>query len=158
MYLNASTRTRWILTAIAFGVFLLLVSVSVADAGGKVTVCHVPPGNPANAHTISIAEEAWNAGHSPHQSHVLDFIGKCPAVPTPPPTQVPPTATPWNEPTRPVPEPTVVPTYTGSEVCYAPAAEVCDSCANLERIANELARISDALEYGNSLKEANNDE
>lgn len=25
------------------------------DAGEKVTICHVPPGNPANAHTITIS-------------------------------------------------------------------------------------------------------
>ena len=40
--------------------------------GKKVTVCHVPPDNPANAHEISISENAWPA----HQSHG-DKLGAC---------------------------------------------------------------------------------
>ena len=35
---------------------------------GKVTICHVPPGNPDNAHTISVSPHAANAhlGHGDH--------------------------------------------------------------------------------------------
>ena len=31
----------------------------------KITICHVPPGNPENAHMITISENAWPA----HQTH-----------------------------------------------------------------------------------------
>ncbi|MFC1745538.1 Ig-like domain-containing protein [Candidatus Riflebacteria bacterium] len=38
-----------------------------------ITICHVPPGNPANRHTITIAESAWSA----HEAHG-DTQGECP--------------------------------------------------------------------------------
>jgi EF hand domain-containing protein len=40
--------------------------------GGKMTICHVPPGNAAARHTISIGESAWQA----HQAHG-DYRGAC---------------------------------------------------------------------------------
>jgi hypothetical protein len=40
---------------------------------GKVTICHVPPGNPENAKTITIDGSAWPA----HQAHG-DTMGACP--------------------------------------------------------------------------------
>jgi len=40
----------------------------------KITICHLPPGNPANAQSIEIDKSAWETGHSPHNSHALDFI------------------------------------------------------------------------------------
>src|SRR5262245_19201846 len=39
----------------------------------KTTVCHIPPGNPANAHTICIG----NAGVPAHLNNHGDFIGTC---------------------------------------------------------------------------------
>lgn len=36
---------------------------------GKVAVCHIPPGNPANEHTITIGEAAVNA-HLAHGDHL----------------------------------------------------------------------------------------
>ena len=39
----------------------------------KTTVCHIPPGNPANAHTICIG----NAAVQPHLDHHGDFLGTC---------------------------------------------------------------------------------
>ncbi len=42
------------------------------DDRGKITICHIPPGNPANSHTITIAESAWPA----HQAHG-DVQGAC---------------------------------------------------------------------------------
>ena len=42
---------------------------------GKVTICHVPPGNPDNAHTISVSPNAANA----HLGHG-DFCGPCEAA------------------------------------------------------------------------------
>ena len=38
----------------------------------KVTLCHRPPGNPANAHTISVGEPA-TAAHLKHGDH----LGAC---------------------------------------------------------------------------------
>jgi len=38
----------------------------------KVTICHRPPGNPANAHTISVGEPA-TAAHLKHG----DYLGAC---------------------------------------------------------------------------------
>ncbi|MFH2028600.1 MAG: putative metal-binding motif-containing protein, partial [Nanoarchaeota archaeon] len=39
---------------------------------GKIIICHYPPGNPANKHTIEIDESAWPA----HEEHG-DTIGEC---------------------------------------------------------------------------------
>ena len=41
----------------------------------KVTICHIPPGNPGNAHTITIGEPAVRA----HLRHG-DTIGVCTSV------------------------------------------------------------------------------
>lgn len=51
------------------GSLVLLGSVAMA---AKVNVCHVPPGNPGNAHTISVAENAVAA----HLAHG-DTLGAC---------------------------------------------------------------------------------
>jgi len=42
------------------------------DASGKVTICHIPPGNAAARHTITVSESAWDA----HQKHG-DRRGSC---------------------------------------------------------------------------------
>ncbi|GHG87944.1 hypothetical protein [Comamonas sp. JC664] len=43
------------------------------EAGtGKITLCHYPPGNPANAHTLSVGAAAWPA----HERHG-DTLGPC---------------------------------------------------------------------------------
>ena len=39
---------------------------------GKITICHIPPGNPAKRHTITIDASAWPA----HQAHG-DTMGAC---------------------------------------------------------------------------------
>jgi len=41
---------------------------------GKITICHIPPGNPANAKTLTVDGSAWPA----HQAHG-DTLGACPA-------------------------------------------------------------------------------
>jgi hypothetical protein len=38
------------------------------DGRGKIMICHIPPGNPANQHTISVGAPAWNA-HRRHGDH-----------------------------------------------------------------------------------------
>jgi len=42
------------------------------DPSGKILVCHAPPGNPGNAHTISVGMSSWPA----HQGHG-DSQGAC---------------------------------------------------------------------------------
>jgi hypothetical protein len=61
---------------------LVMVSMVVATAmpafaddyydSNKVTICHVPPGNPANAHTITVSGYAVPA----HLAHG-DYKGPC---------------------------------------------------------------------------------
>lgn len=43
-----------------------------ADEPKQITICHRPPGNPKNAHTIEIGEPAWPA----HRAHG-DYTGEC---------------------------------------------------------------------------------
>jgi hypothetical protein len=48
----------------------------------KTTICHLPPGNPANAHTLCIG----NPAVAPHLLHHGDYLGPCRAeTPCPPP-------------------------------------------------------------------------
>jgi hypothetical protein len=42
------------------------------DGNDKVKICHIPPGNPDNAHTIRVSENAVDA----HLEHG-DTLGKC---------------------------------------------------------------------------------
>jgi hypothetical protein len=51
---------------------LALVSGS-AYAAGKVVICHIPPGNPDNAHTISVSKSAVPA----HLAHGDELV-PCP--------------------------------------------------------------------------------
>lgn len=65
---------RRILGAIAF-IALVALPPAPAQGGGveKVTICHIPPGNPENAHTITVGAPAVEA-------HVMlhgDTIGEC---------------------------------------------------------------------------------
>jgi hypothetical protein len=46
--------------------------IDTAQAGEKVTICHIPPGNPDNAHTISVGAPALDA----HLAHG-DTEGEC---------------------------------------------------------------------------------
>jgi hypothetical protein len=61
---------------LAIGVFLVaytpLVSPTRAAPAPKVKVCHIPPGNPANFHTIKVGESALSS----HLAHG-DFAGPC---------------------------------------------------------------------------------
>ena len=42
------------------------------DGNGKITICHIPPGNAGARHTISVSESAWDA----HRKHG-DRRGAC---------------------------------------------------------------------------------
>ena len=48
---------------------------------GKVTICHVPPGNPDNAHTISVGPNAANAHLAHGDSSVSCASSTCPHDP-----------------------------------------------------------------------------
>ena len=50
----------------------MLLGFSVVWAGPKVTICHIPPGNPANFHTIKVSQNAYSA----HLAHG-DLAGAC---------------------------------------------------------------------------------
>jgi Tol biopolymer transport system component len=86
----------------------------------KIIICHVPPGNPDNAHTISIDANAWKAdgsgkgGHGPGL-HGGDSLGPCPpkASKTPNPSATP-TATFTGTP------PTPTATFTGTPPTASP--------------------------------------
>jgi hypothetical protein len=95
-------------------------------AGGKITICHVPPGNPANAHTLTVGGPAWNG----HRNHKGDYMGPCAGgpdggVPPPPPPPdgeptTPDAGTPPPPPPPPPPGPTCAPvggTCGGSVTC-----------------------------------------
>jgi hypothetical protein len=57
---------------------------SGGDSGNdKIEICHIPPGNPGNAHTITVSMSAWAA----HEAHG-DYQGAC-RVTTPAPTATP---------------------------------------------------------------------
>lgn len=80
--------------------------------GHKIDICHVPPGNPENAHVIEVDIHAWENGHTPHNAHNMDFIvdesNTCPPEAEATPTRTPgapetKTATPFDQRT-PTPE------------------------------------------------------
>ena len=52
-----------------------------SDPGGqtKVTICHIPPGNPANRHEVTVGEPAVAA----HIRNHGDYIGPCQPTPDP---------------------------------------------------------------------------
>ena len=58
---------------------LAFVGLGVADSPHvAVTICHIPPGNPANAHEITVDNDAVPA----HLAHG-DNVGNCGEVPPP---------------------------------------------------------------------------
>ena len=65
--------------------FGAVVMGHVTAGEAKVAVCHIPPGNPANKHTIHVGPAAVNA-HLAHGDHV----GACGSagVPLPPPGSI----------------------------------------------------------------------
>lgn len=89
-------------------------SSDASNSSKKILICHCPPGNPDNCHTISVSPSALEA----HLAHG-DTLGACgqstpTATPTATPTTTPtpmPTATPTVPPT-PTATPTTTPTPT----------------------------------------------
>jgi hypothetical protein len=70
-------RNRKSLAGLAAAIFFLSVllfagSLMAGNGQQKVTICHVPPGNPDNAHEITVGAPAVPA----HLAHG-DFLGTC---------------------------------------------------------------------------------
>jgi hypothetical protein len=63
-------------TLLRIAVLFLIGATAMAQGNDKVTICHVPPGNPANAHTITISPNAVHA-HIPGNNQHSDFYGPC---------------------------------------------------------------------------------
>jgi len=66
------------LKATCWSLLLALLAVGAPAWAAKVDVCHIPPGDPSNLHTITISEHALQA----HLAHG-DFLGDCSAAPCP---------------------------------------------------------------------------
>jgi len=63
-----------LITIMAFGILAVAMPESAFAGSPKFDVCHFPPGNPENYHTIKISENALDA----HVAHG-DLIGACDA-------------------------------------------------------------------------------
>ena len=70
-------------------------------ADRKITICHVPPGNPENARSIEVDANGWNG----HDNHEGDYEGAC-AAPTTTTTARPTTTTTTARPTTTTQAPT----------------------------------------------------
>lgn len=62
-----------ILGAMVFGMLVTLAPAPAQSGTEKVTICHFPPGNRDNAHTIVISISAWPA----HEQLHGDTMGEC---------------------------------------------------------------------------------
>ena len=76
------------LLAIGFLFVAAVLLVGSAGANDKVTICHIPPGNPENAHEVTVSVHAWPA-HQEHGDFIVTESAQCP-----PATPVAPTAEP----------------------------------------------------------------
>jgi hypothetical protein len=59
--------------ALAAVAALIILTPAASAQGEKVTICHIPPGNPANAHSITISVSALQTHIDQHG----DSIGEC---------------------------------------------------------------------------------
>ncbi len=67
----------------------LIISPAAMAQPPKVTICHIPPGNPDNAHFITISIRALPA-HLAHGDPPPGVAGPCEGQPPPPPPPPPP--------------------------------------------------------------------
>jgi len=56
----------------AYAIFMVQPPAAAQGNPDKIYVCHVPPGNPANAHVVWVDAASWNLGHDPHNGHAQD--------------------------------------------------------------------------------------
>jgi len=103
----------------------------------QVILCHVPPGNPDNAHTITIGASAVPA----HLAHG-DSLGSCATPTPPPPTAAPPQPAPTDTPMPPPPqEPSQV------TLCHKPPGNP----QNAHTITVGQSAVQAHLNHGDSL-------
>ena len=72
---RTSTRVPVFWSLLAMSMFLgagLLFATPASAGNSKVVICHIPPGDPDNAHTITVSEKAVQA----HLKHG-DWLGEC---------------------------------------------------------------------------------
>ncbi len=82
---KSSESNALVLLLALFAVVTLIITLSFvmpvtqyaafanSPSSDKETICHAPPGNPENQHTITVGASALN-GHSKHDDH----FGSCP--------------------------------------------------------------------------------
>ena len=82
---------------------------------GESCICHVPPGNLNNAHTICIDDNGYN-GHFDNEGvlHNLDYLGECVEPSPTASTSATPTESPLPTPRQCAPRPTSTPEVTES--------------------------------------------
>jgi hypothetical protein len=69
---------RMVTGFLAFAAVALIVLAPGASAQGeKVTICHIPPGNPENAHSITISVSALQTHLDQHGDSVGECGGSC---------------------------------------------------------------------------------
>ena len=69
---------RYRIIGVLIGFLSLLAFVTAANAKSvKADICHIPPGNPANAHFISVGERAVAAHVANHGDEVVAGDGSC---------------------------------------------------------------------------------
>jgi hypothetical protein len=64
---------RGVLVVAALAALVGVDAPAAQAQGEKVTICHIPPGNPENAHTITISVNAL----APHMELHGDKVGEC---------------------------------------------------------------------------------
>jgi hypothetical protein len=67
-----AVKRKLVFAALIVVLVVLATAAAFAGGPGKVDVCHIPPGNPDNAHTINVSVNAVPA----HLAHG-DFVGSC---------------------------------------------------------------------------------
>ncbi|GAG39830.1 unnamed protein product, partial [marine sediment metagenome] len=68
-------KARIVVLAIVSALFWLIPGGVVAQGNSgknKITICHIPPGNPDKQRTMTVPEPAWRG----HESHG-DVLGSC---------------------------------------------------------------------------------
>lgn len=82
----------------------------------KILICHIPSGNPANAHTLCVSEAGALHGHKIQNGvpggHGGDYAGPCGAAPEPSPSPEPTGQPEPTPPVNPTPTPPIGPTPT----------------------------------------------
>lgn len=71
-YLSSRTAV-WIVTLLVIAPATALWPSSASAGGSKVEICHIPPGNPENFHTIAVNQNAVAA----HLENHGDLLGPC---------------------------------------------------------------------------------